>query len=242
MDDTKEYSASYTYHTRRKDEQNCTDFKKMNGVSIRKHIEIQPSKRKILEDVLMDNGDGTKRRKKKKKLNKLKSKGSIASSEETVIVGRNSEHIKGIEHNVLNNDHGVTNERYTVDDNGLGLKTKLHAEAESENNATKDSQARNKRKKKRKVLDLKKTSSKVGILNQAVLPPIAADEVKEAAIVYSRNVNGEVPTSERKDVGFSGSTSSLVSSSKDSSSNSEFQKPLRFCVWITRYPLVSFCK
>ena len=177
-----------------------------------------------------------KKKRKKKKWNKLITKGSVSSFEGPRLSRRDSEHLRKLKHHFVSDDNYNDNEsRSRLFDE----KSESHDAVENE--YTNDRTLYDKpRKKKKKILDLKKTSSKVGIVNQDALPPIQADTVDDSTNEHTHERNEPSIPSNTGDV-LSGSTSSLISSAKDSTSTN-FQKPLRFCVWITRFPLISFCK
>ena len=99
-------------------------------------------------------------------------------------------------------------------------------------------EARVKRKKKKRLLDLKRSSSKVGFQQTDIIPPISDHKVqenKDDEESLQSNVNS---TAVRSQAARTDSRCSLVSSCKEDG----YQKPLRFCVWITRFPVLSFCK
>ena len=102
-------------------------------------------------------------------------------------------------------------------------------------------EARVKRKKKKRLLDLKKSSSKVGFQQTDIIPPIhaIADHRLQENKDDEDSLRSQVTsTAVRSQAARTDSRCSLVSSCKEDG----YQKPLRFCVWITRFPVLSFCK
>ena len=102
-------------------------------------------------------------------------------------------------------------------------------------------EARVKRKKKKRLLDLKRSSSKVGFQQTDIIPPIHAivDHKLQENKGDEESLRSQVnSTAVRSQAARSDSRCSLVSSCKEDG----YPKPLRFCVWITRFPVLSFCK
>ena len=102
-------------------------------------------------------------------------------------------------------------------------------------------EARVKRKKKKRLLDLKKSSSKVGFQQTDIIPPIhaIADHKLQENKGDEESLRSQVnSTAVRSQAARTDSRCSLVSSCKED----DYKKPLRFCVWITRFPVLSFCK
>ena len=185
-----------------------------------------------------------KRKKKKKKLIPLKrllERGSVSSFEENGIEGN-----RDCERTLTGHfdDSNSISFRNSAEDNGkneidsTGKKTQEDSERVGVITETAYKKSRSKRRTKKDLLNLKKSSSKVGVLSHGMLPPITDKRTyKNEAIDH--NTDKKEPSLEGgEEVGRSSSTCSLVSSTKDTG----FKKPLKFCVWITRYPLISFCK
>ena len=172
-----------------------------------------------------------KKKSKKKKWNKLLSKGSVSSFEGPSIVRRDSEHLRKLKHHFVNDVEYDGNEIRSYYEKGGEQDTIEYVRPSGDQNR--------KKRKKKKIIDLKKTSSKVGIvLNQNAIQTDTFD-----AGVHEHTHERKEPSlgSSDKVDALSGSTVSLISSTKESTSTN-FKKPLRFCVWITRFPLISFCK
>ena len=174
-----------------------------------------------------------KKKSKKKKWNKLLSKGSVSSFEGPSIVRRDSEHLRKLKHHFVNDVEYDGNEIRSYYKKGGAHDIIDYDIPPGDQNR--------KKKKKKKIIDLKKTSSKVGIVNQNASPSIQTDTFDAGVHEHTHERKEPSLGSSDKVDALSGSTVSLISSTKGSTSTN-FKKPLRFCVWITRFPLISFCK
>ena len=180
----------------------------------------------------------TKKRKKKRKKNIVGDNSEIESSNHSVVQeprrDNNPRHAES---------HTIVKHRYS---NGIIFGEVKEPEdfIELDKGATgiqNGTEARVRRKKKKRLLDLKKSSSKVGFQQTDIIPPIHAivnhklheNKDDEESLRSQVNSNAVRSQAARTD-----SRCSLVSSCKED----DYKKPLRFCVWITRFPVLSFCK
>ena len=203
------------------------DFEKYNDVESDKNGKL--GRAESLEGI----SKKMKKKRKKKKWNKLISQGSVSSFEGSSIVRRDTEQLRKLKHHFVNDvdyDHDEVTPYY--EKGGAYDKIEYDRPLGDE---------KRKKKKKKKIIDLKKTSSKVGIVNHDDFPPIQPDTFGASVREHAHEQHEPSVSSENKGDTLSGSTVSLISSTKEPTSTT-FPKPLRFCVWITHYPLISFCK
>ena len=195
------------------------------------------TKNKIFTSTEDETEKKRKRNKKKTRKHLILSDGRVGAEgivipfKESDIIGDNAKrNKKDFRNNIIKDEIGVLENNIIVD-NGLTPKRQIRL-----NEGALENESPVKRKKKKSLL--KKTSSKVGFLHVDSLPPITENRLDKTETGGQTSqpeipFPGEESAAQRAD-----STCSLVSSCKETS----FQKPLRFCVWITRFPLLSFCK
>ena len=188
--------------------------------------------------------DSEKKKKDKKKKKKKRKKNRVGDNSEI----QNSNHSIVQETHTDNNprhaeSHTIVKHQYS---NGILFgEVKVPGECiELDKGATgiqNGTEARVKRKKKKRLLDLKRSSSKVGFQQTDIIPPIhaIADHKLQENKDDEESLRSQVTsTAVRSQAARSDSRCSLVSSCKEDN----YQNPLRFCVWITRFPVLSFCK